>query len=207
MDESGNGKLPGPPSESVREAPLLMSCSRCETLHPFEDPREFDPVCPTCAGSHPMGELEMSGPYLLTDGAIDRALNRTSAGNYALGYMDGAAFLVFYVGRADSDVKRRLHDWVGASSRFERYAPSAQAASGSRQRGPLPLGAPALERVGIGVDSAYTCFAFSYAVSARAAFEKECRNYHDFGAGAGLDNEAHPAPTLGSSWECLAHDR
>lgn len=207
MEESENGKFPSPPPEAVREASLLMSCSRCERLHSVEDPREFDPVCPTCAGSHPMGSLEMSGPYPLTDKAIDRALTRTLAGNYALGYMDGAAFLVFYVGRADSDVKRRLHDWVGAPSRYERYAPSAQAASGSRQRGPLPLGAPALEHVGIGVDSSYTCFAFSYADSAEAAFEKECRNYHDFGASAALDNEAHPAPTPGSPWECLAHDR
>jgi hypothetical protein len=64
-----------------------------------------------------------------------------------------------------------------------------------------------LGRVGIGVDSSYTRFAYSYARSAEAAFEKECRNYHEFGANGGRDNEAHPVSTPGSSGECLAHDR
>jgi hypothetical protein len=154
-----------------------------------------------------MGLLGMSGPHPLTDAAIDAALLRTSPGNYALGYMDGAAFVVFYVGRSDADLKRSLHDWVGAPSRYERYAPSTRAACASRLRGPLPLGIPALDRVGMGVDSSYTRFAYSYRPSADAAFEEECRNYHDFGATAGLDNEAHPVPTPGSSAECLAHDR
>ena len=152
-----------------------------------------------------MGLLEMNGPYALTDETIDETLIRTSPGNYALGYMDGAAFVVFYVGRSDSDVKERLHGWVGAPSRYERYAPSTQAACGSRLRGPLPLGTPALDRVGVGVDSSYTRFAYSYTPSAQAAFEKECRNYHDFGARAGLDNEVHPVPMPGGSPECLAH--
>jgi hypothetical protein len=44
------------------------------------------------------------------------------------------------------------------------------------------------------VESSYTRFAYSYASSAEAAFEKECRNYDDFGGSAGLDNEAHPDP-------------
>ena len=57
------------------------------------------------------------------------------------------------------------------------------------------------------MDSSYTRFAFSYARSAEAAFEKECRNYHDFGGSDSLDNEAHPVSTPGSSGECLAHDR
>jgi hypothetical protein len=55
----------------------------------------------------------------------------------------------------------------------------------------MPLGAPVLGRVGVGVDSSYTRFAYSYAPSAEAAFEKECRNYDDFGGG-GLDNEVPP---------------
>jgi hypothetical protein len=157
--------------------------------------------------SHPMGSLEMNGSYPLNDEAIDEMMSRTSAGNYALGYMDGTTFMVFYVGRSDSDVRRRLHEWVGAPSRYERYAPSTKAAWGSRPRGYLPPGAPALDRVGIGVESSYTRFAYSYAPSAEAAFEKECRNYDDFGGSDGLDNEAPPVPTPGRSGECLAHDQ
>jgi hypothetical protein len=124
---------------------------------------------------------------------IDERVTRTSPGNYALGYMDGKTFMVFYVGRADSDVRSRLHEWVGTPSRYKRYAPSAKAACGSRHRGPLPLDAPALDHVGLGVDSSYTRFSFSYAPSAEAAFEKECRNYHEFGGSDGLDNDCHPA--------------
>jgi hypothetical protein len=151
-----------------------------------------------------MGLLGMNGPYPLTDAAIDEALLRTSPGNYALGYMDGTAFVVFYVGRSDSDVRRRLHDWVGTPSRYERYAPSTWASCGSRLRGFPPLDTPALDHVGMDVDSSYTRFAYSYTPSAHAAFAEECRNYHDFGASRGLDNETHPVPMRGSSTECPA---
>jgi hypothetical protein len=71
----------------------------------------------------------------------------------------------------------------------------------------MPLGAPAPGRLGVDVDSSYTHFAYSYAPSAKAAFEKECRNYDDFGGSGGLDNEAHPVRTPRSSGECLAHQR
>jgi len=195
--------------EIGHETSRLASCFWCESPHQAEFPLS---VCPGCAEayrprSYPMGLLGMSGPYPLTDEAIDEALIRTSPGNYALGYMDGTAFVVFYVGRSDSDLRRSLHGWVGAPSRYERYAPSTRAACGSRLGGPLPLGIPVLERVGMGVDSSYTRFAYSYTRSADAAFEEECRNYHDFGAGGGLDNEYHPVPVPGSSAQCLAHDR
>jgi hypothetical protein len=154
-----------------------------------------------------MGSLEMSGSYPLDEETIDEAVSRTSPGNYALGYLDGTTFMVFYVGRSDADVRRRLHEWVGAPSRYERYAPSTRAAWGFRQRGRFPQGAPVLEGVGMGVDSRYTRFAYSYAPSAEAAFEKECRNYHDFGGSDALDNEVHPMPTPGHSGECLLHGR
>ena len=207
MEQSEGGNFVGSQSEIVHEASLQVSCSSCGRLHQVEHPLDFHPVCPACTGRYPMGSLEMSGFYPLSDKAIDDAVTRVSAGNYALGYMDGTTFMVFYVGRSDSDVKQRLHDWVDAPSRSRKYAPSAKAAYGYRHRGPLPLGVPALDCVGIGVDSSYTCFAFSYARSAEAAFEKECRNYHDFGGSDGLDNETHPVSTPGRSGECLAHDR
>jgi hypothetical protein len=143
----------------------------------------------------PMGPLEMNGSYPLDDEAIDAMVSRTSPGNYALGFMDGTTFMVFYVGRSDCDVRGRLHEWVGAPSRYESHGPSSHAAWGCRHRKPFPQDAPALARVGIAVDSSYTRFAFSYAASPQAAFEKECRNYHDFGASGALDNEAPPVPS------------
>ncbi len=180
-------------AEIAQESPPLASCFWCERLHPAEHPLS---VCAACAARvSTLRLLEMSGSYPLSDEAIDEALTRTSPGNYALGYLDGATFVVYYVGRSDSDVRHRLHDWVGAPSRYERYAPSRQAAWGSRRSGPMPLGIPALGRVGAGGDSSYTRFAYSYAASAEAAFEKECRNYDDFGGSDGLDNEAPPVPT------------
>ena len=134
----------------------------------------------------------MSGSYPLSDEAIDEALTRTSPGNYALGYMDGETFNVFYVGRSDSDVRQCLHEWVGMPSRYEDYASPAKASWGVHHRGQLPLDAPALDRVE-NAESSYTRFAYGYAPSAEVAFEKECRNYDDFGGSRELDNEAPPS--------------
>jgi hypothetical protein len=136
--------------------------------------------------------LEMSGSYPLNDGSIDETLTRRSPGNYALGYLDGETFVVFYVGRSDSDVRASLHGWVGKSSAKERYASAAQAPWELRAPGRLCVGAPSLGPVRSG-ESRYTRFAYSYAPSAEAAFEKECRNYEAFGGSAHLDNRTPPA--------------
>jgi hypothetical protein len=189
---------------SERETSPLVGCFWCERLHSGEHPLS---VCPACAARlKTMRSLEMSGSYPLSDAAIDRALTRRSPGNYALGYMDGDTFRVFYVGRSDSDVRQRLHEWVGMPSRYDRYAPASKAPWAIRLGGlmPLGLGAPALGCVG-NAESSYTRFAFSYAPSAEAAFEKECRNYDDFGGSSELDNEAPPAWTPRSSGPCPAH--
>ena len=42
-------------------------------------------------------------------------------------------------------------------------------------------------------------FKFSYATSAKAAFEKECENYHDFKPPG---NDVHPARPDGTNWKC-----
>jgi hypothetical protein len=196
METSEGESLGTRPFGDAQETSLLASCFWCEATHAASHPLS---VCPGCIGtyrarSYPMGPLEMTGSFPLDDEMIDSVMDRTSPGNYALGYMEDAMFQVFYVGRSDSDVRRRLHEWVGAPSRYARYAPLAKAAWDTRQRGPLPLQAPACGRVATGVESSYTRFAYSYASSAEAAFEKECRNYDDFGGSAGLDNEAHPDP-------------
>jgi hypothetical protein len=143
-----------------------------------------------------MRSLEMRGSYPLTDESIDELLTRTSPGNYALGYLEGDDFSVFYVGRSDSDVKRRLHQWVGISSRFDRYASPAKASWGVQRRVRFPVSAPTLERVG-NASSAYTRFAYSYARSAEDAYAQEWRNYDSFGGSRGLDNENEPFSALG----------
>lgn len=45
----------------------------------------------------------------------------------------------------------------------------------------------------------YNKFRYSSASSAKAAFEKECDNYHDFDP---PDNKAHPGRPDGTNWEC-----
>lgn len=136
---------------------------------------------------------------------IDEMVLRTSLGTFQLGYMDGTPFMAFYVGRSDSDLKHCLHDWVGMPSRCKTYALSTRAVCGFRHRRVLSLRPQTLHRVGSRVDSAYSRFVFSYAPSSKAAFDNECRDYHDFGGRDGLDNEHHPVPPPGSLWQCILH--
>ncbi|MFC2059050.1 hypothetical protein ACFLTS_05400 [Chloroflexota bacterium] len=46
-------------------------------------------------------------------------------------------------------------------------------------------------------------FKFSYAISAEAAFEKECDNYHDFKRST---KEAHPNRPVGTNFRCAHCD-
>ena len=52
------------------------------------------------------------------------------------------------------------------------------------------------------LDGKYKKFKFSYATSAKAAFEKECHNYHDFDGSEKLDNEIHPRCPDGTDLKC-----
>ncbi len=45
----------------------------------------------------------------------------------------------------------------------------------------------------------YSRFKYEYYQSAKAAFEKECRLYHDFSPS---DNKVHPDRPNGSGWAC-----
>lgn len=111
-----------------------------------------------------MASLNMDGPYLFNKDKVDEVVTRTSAGNYALGYVnDENTFIVQYVGRADIDVNARLKQHAGEP---------------------------------------YKRFKFSYASSPKVAFEKECRNYHDFGESKKLRNKIHPDRPKNSSWKC-----
>ena len=183
------------PAHSPLEASQQASCFWCERMHESKHPLSVCPLCSESArlGRFPLGSLAMDGSYPLTVEAIDEKLTRKSPGNYALGYLDGDTFMVFYVGRSDSDVKRRLHEWVGAPSHHDRYASSTEAAWAVHRRGPLALDIAARGHVGDEVDRGYTRFAYSYAPSAEAAYAKEWRNYDDFGGSDGLDNTTPPS--------------
>lgn len=52
----------------------------------------------------------------------------------------------------------------------------------------------------------YKKFKFSYATSPKAAFVKECHNYHDFGEADKLDNENHPQRPDNTNWKCPVCD-
>lgn len=52
------------------------------------------------------------------------------------------------------------------------------------------------------VGEKYSKFKFSYATSPKAAFEKECKNFHDFGGTEKLDNDIHPDRPDNSGWKC-----
>lgn len=45
-------------------------------------------------------------------------------------------------------------------------------------------------------------FKYSYATSPDAAFEKECKNFHDFGGTDKLENDIHPDRPANSGWKC-----
>lgn len=52
------------------------------------------------------------------------------------------------------------------------------------------------------VNSKYPKFKYAYASSPKAAFEKECNNFHDFGGTSKLDNKNHPQRPDGTAWKC-----
>jgi hypothetical protein len=61
----------------------------------------------------------LSGPYALTNDGIDSAVKQTSAGAYALGYLQGNTYYIQRVGRSDVDLNKRLHDYVGDYKQFK----------------------------------------------------------------------------------------
>ena len=51
-------------------------------------------------------------------------------------------------------------------------------------------------------EGSFSHFKFSYASSVREAFEKECKNFHDFGGTEKLQNTNHPSRPPGRRWQC-----
>lgn len=48
----------------------------------------------------------------------------------------------------------------------------------------------------------YAKFKYSYASSPKEAFDKECKNYHDFNRNAKLNNKIHPDRPENTNWKC-----
>jgi hypothetical protein len=111
-----------------------------------------------------MASLDMQkAPLNFESVVIDTEITQTSAGNYALGYLnDENKFIVMYVGRSDTDLKARLKQHLDKHPKFK----------------------------------------WSYASSSKTAFEKECKNFHDFGGTEKLENDIHPDRPKNSNWKC-----
>ena len=52
----------------------------------------------------------------------------------------------------------------------------------------------------------YKSFKYGHYSTAKAAYECECRIFHDFGGTAQLDNSVHPARPKGTDWKCPRGD-
>ncbi len=110
-----------------------------------------------------MASLNMMGPYPLTQDDINLRIPEGKIGNYAFGYInERGAFVVEYVGRSDTDLKKRIPHGIGL----------------------------------------YKLYKYSLAASVQEAFEKECKNYHDFGGSKGLNNTIHPDRPIGKNYNC-----
>jgi hypothetical protein len=109
-----------------------------------------------------MANLNMNGPFKLDNETIDTAITNKTAGNYALGNINGVIFYIEYIGRSDDDLNARLKSHIGENDFFK----------------------------------------YSVASSVKEAFEKECKNYHDFGENTILKNDKHPDRPDGKNWKC-----
>ncbi len=68
-----------------------------------------------------MPESGLFGSYPLTSQKIDEVVRGIGAGAYALGYKsnDATVFYVQRIGRSDTDLNARLHDYV--NGKYERF--------------------------------------------------------------------------------------
>jgi hypothetical protein len=76
-----------------------------------------------------MANSGLLGPFSLTTAGIEIAVRKVSAGAYALGSTEADTFTIAYVGRADTDLRAMLKQWIGEYEQFKfRYFGSAEAA-------------------------------------------------------------------------------
>ena len=116
-----------------------------------------------------MTSLDMDGPFDLTDKTIDSKVPAQLIGNFALGYINkNNKFVVKVVGRADADLRREIK------------AAQRQYAGGFLAR---LFGGGTLDK-----------FKFSFANTADAAYQVECRIFETFGGTEKLLNKQPPTP-------------
>lgn len=65
-----------------------------------------------------MAVPELSDVFALTDESIDAKVTKTSPGVYVLDATSSGPFTASYVGRSDTDLNARLHNWVGGKYKF-----------------------------------------------------------------------------------------
>jgi hypothetical protein len=77
-----------------------------------------------------MAKSRLHGPYKLNFDTIDAAITRNSAGVYALGYTNpDGKFCINHIGRADTDVKSKLRNYIGSATLFKfSYLATSKAA-------------------------------------------------------------------------------
>ena len=76
-----------------------------------------------------MKQTGLRGPFPLTEDGIDKNVKLIAPGTYVLGESDQGDFDIYYVGRSDKDVNRRLHKHEDANFEFMyEYYPSPKAA-------------------------------------------------------------------------------
>lgn len=68
-----------------------------------------------------MSKSGLFGSYPLTSEKIDEVVVGVGAGAYALGYTENEIFNIQRIGRSDTNLNSRLHDYIGSHKRF-KYA-------------------------------------------------------------------------------------
>lgn len=66
-----------------------------------------------------MVSLERYGPFAYNQITINEKIPEGVIGNYALGHIEGDAFVVEYVGRSDTDLRERLPHDIGQYTHFK----------------------------------------------------------------------------------------
>lgn len=113
-----------------------------------------------------MASLDMFGPFDLTDDEVNKRVEENRVGNYAFGCIENIDGKRVFVVRYVGRSDTNLRERIKQSYK---------------------------QNESIFFDSKCNFFKFSYASTIQEAYEKECRNYHDFGEHIHLLNKEHPA--------------
>lgn len=119
--------------------------------------------------------LEMKGPFVLTDEEVDRRVEDHKMGNYAYGYIENReGKKVFIVRYVGRSTTDLKKEIKERHTKDDKFTPDE-----------------------------CQLFKFSYASTEKEAYEKECRNFHDFGEEKSLLNDIHPAkPADDGTYQC-----